>query len=153
MDKSSWQQAVYCLHFYIVFIEEAQYYWLFGRGGTILLASRERKHHLINWLCSKLAIGVGWNSIYGPRSTWKAGKVVLSKLFYWCDLISINREVSTYIHIYLSVPPGHWTRISPLLAVCLFWGWLSLCRIWRLFHIGVHCILVLWCYHSAEKIR
>ena len=60
-------------HFIGNFGEEAPFYWLFERGGTILLGKLGRRLMKFCYLCPKRCWRLSGVSFYGPCSTWRAG--------------------------------------------------------------------------------
>ena len=79
-------------HFIGNFGEEAPFYWLFERGGTILLGKLGRKLMEFLLFMSKTMLEVIWSFILWPMAS--GGLVILIiRLFYWCGLSIKARSI------------------------------------------------------------
>ena len=77
-------------HFIGFLREEAPFYWLFERGGTILLSKSGRRLVDFFYLCPKLCWRLAGVSFYVPSSTWRAGRLDQVILLVWPKQININ---------------------------------------------------------------
>ena len=73
-------------HFIGNFEEEAPFYLLFERGGSILLAKFGRRLVEFFYLCPKLCWRLTGVSFYGPCSTWRASHLDQVILLVWPKL-------------------------------------------------------------------
>ena len=78
-------------HFIGNFGEEAPFYWLFERGGAILLGKFGRRLVEFFYLCPKLCWRLAGVSFYGPSTTWRAGRLDQVILLVWpYELVAIG---------------------------------------------------------------
>ena len=87
-------------HFIGSFGEEAPFYWLLQRGGTILLGKFWRMLVELFYIWPKLWWRLTWVSFCGQCSTWRAGhldQVILLVWPYWDIIIAIQNDPSSFI--------------------------------------------------------
>ena len=70
-------------HFIGNFGQEAPFYWLFERGGAILLNKSKRKLVDFFYLRPKPSWRLAGVSFYVPSSTWRAGRLDQVILLVW----------------------------------------------------------------------
>ena len=75
-------------HFIGNFGKDASFYWLFERGGAILLGKFWIRLVDFFHLCPKLKLAVGWSFILWSM-LYLEGWSSRSSLFYWCGLMQL----------------------------------------------------------------